>query len=215
LTATSPARPTDATLSVTKAARLLGVHPNTIRTWSDQGRLRYYRINPRGDRRYRLGDLQGFLAAAEASEPNVEHRPDDSSHPGGSTGRTTDTATGAPRPAQRRGDRLHPASGYDRGEYAPLDRERHRLDLRVLAELAALTSGGRNLDRMLAAAVTLVQGGYGYLAVSAYERREDRLVLRAVAPAGPYPDLPAGYGTAGRALLAQRPVHLTSSDPEW
>src|SRR5947207_3881568 len=43
---------------------MLGVHPNTIRAWSDAGRLRYYRINPRGDRRYRLGDLQRFLAAA-------------------------------------------------------------------------------------------------------------------------------------------------------
>ena len=41
------------------------MHPNTIRAWSDAGRLRYYRINPRGDRRYRLGDLQRFLAAAE------------------------------------------------------------------------------------------------------------------------------------------------------
>jgi len=60
-----PTRPIDATLSVTKAARLLGVHPNTVRAWSDAGRLRYYRINPRGDRRYRLGDLQRFLAAAE------------------------------------------------------------------------------------------------------------------------------------------------------
>jgi len=59
-----PIRPVDATLSVTKAARLLGVHPNTIRSWSDQGRLRYYRINPRGDRRYRLGDLQRFLESA-------------------------------------------------------------------------------------------------------------------------------------------------------
>ena len=56
-----PNRPIDATLSVTKAARLLGVHPNTVRAWSDAGRLRYYRINPRGDRRYRLGDLQRFL----------------------------------------------------------------------------------------------------------------------------------------------------------
>ena len=60
-----PIRPIDATLSVTKAARLLGVHPNTVRAWSDAGRLRYYRINPRGDRRYRLGDLQRFLTAAE------------------------------------------------------------------------------------------------------------------------------------------------------
>ena len=60
-----PSRPIDATLSVTKAARLLGVHPNTVRAWSDAGRLRYYRINPRGDRRYRVGDLQRFLTAAE------------------------------------------------------------------------------------------------------------------------------------------------------
>src|SRR5213593_1780714 len=60
-----PPRPIDATLTVTKAARMLGVHPNTVRAWSDAGRLRYYRINPRGDRRYRIGDLQRFLAAAE------------------------------------------------------------------------------------------------------------------------------------------------------
>src|SRR5438105_14478860 len=67
MSAAATARPTDATLSVTKAARLLGVHPNTVRAWSDAGRLRYYRINPRGDRRYRLGDLQRFLAAAETN----------------------------------------------------------------------------------------------------------------------------------------------------
>jgi excisionase family DNA binding protein len=57
-------RPIDATLSVARAARVLGVHPNTIRAWSDAGRLRYYRINDRGDRRYRQSDLQRFLATA-------------------------------------------------------------------------------------------------------------------------------------------------------
>src|SRR5687767_15495939 len=62
-----PPRPIDATLSVTKAARLLGVHANTVRAWSDAGRLRYYRINPRGDRRYRMGDLQRFLAGLDAA----------------------------------------------------------------------------------------------------------------------------------------------------
>jgi diguanylate cyclase (GGDEF)-like protein/excisionase family DNA binding protein len=76
-------RPTDATLSVTKAARLLGVHPNTIRAWSDQGRLRYYRINPRGDRRYRLGDLQRFLAAAEGSAVGLQPSPAARSHRAG------------------------------------------------------------------------------------------------------------------------------------
>ena len=47
-----PARPGDATLTVKKAARVLGVHPNTVRAWSEAGRLRFYRINDRGDRRY-------------------------------------------------------------------------------------------------------------------------------------------------------------------
>ena len=63
------ARPIDATLTVSKAAQVLGVHPNTIRTWSDAGRLRHYRINGRGDRRFRLGDLNHFLAAAGEGSP--------------------------------------------------------------------------------------------------------------------------------------------------
>src|SRR5437870_12114894 len=66
-TTTLRPRPIDATLSVTRAAEVLGVHANTVRAWSDAGRLRYYRINPRGDRRYRLGDLHRFLAASDAS----------------------------------------------------------------------------------------------------------------------------------------------------
>jgi diguanylate cyclase (GGDEF)-like protein/excisionase family DNA binding protein len=74
-------RPADATVSVTKAARLLGVHPNTVRAWSDQGRLRYYRINPRGDRRYRLGDLQRFLEAAEIDPDEASDHGPDVGHP--------------------------------------------------------------------------------------------------------------------------------------
>ena len=46
---------------------MLGVHPNTVRAWSDAGRLHYYRINERGDRRYRLVDLQRFLSEAESA----------------------------------------------------------------------------------------------------------------------------------------------------
>ena len=62
-------RPGDATLSVTKAAHVLGVHPNTIRAWSEAGRLRYYRINDRGDRRHQRVDLQRFLTAAASDTP--------------------------------------------------------------------------------------------------------------------------------------------------
>jgi diguanylate cyclase (GGDEF)-like protein/excisionase family DNA binding protein len=65
-------RPADATMTVTKAAQVLGVHPNTVRAWSDAGRLRYYRINPRGDRRYRMTDLQHFLAVSVVAGPSVD-----------------------------------------------------------------------------------------------------------------------------------------------
>src|SRR5947199_2562716 len=105
-----PTRPIDATLSVTKAARLLGVHPNTIRAWSDAGRLRYYRINPRGDRRYRLGDLQRFLAAAETN-------------PDGLTGISLPGTPGRRMPTGpfATGDR---ASDRTDGHGVPTDRER-------------------------------------------------------------------------------------------
>src|SRR5947207_13832363 len=96
---------------------MLGVHPNTIRAWSDAGRLRYYRINPRGDRRYRMGDLQRFLAAAESlpePSPGFQNAPSGHARRG----------TGVP-------DRTAEASGgsVDR------DRLRRRADLVTMAAL--------------------------------------------------------------------------------
>ena len=124
-----PPRPIDATLSVTKAARLLGVHPNTVRAWSDAGRLRFYRINPRGDRRYRLGDLQRFLAIAEQGAADSARR-----------------AGGAPR-RQPDGHRQPPA----RVDLAPLldptDAERHRRDLALLDAIAREPFGQTTLER--------------------------------------------------------------------
>jgi len=52
----------EALVSVAQAAALLGVHPNTVRAWTDAGRLPAFRINARGDRRYRSGDVQRLLA---------------------------------------------------------------------------------------------------------------------------------------------------------
>jgi diguanylate cyclase (GGDEF)-like protein/excisionase family DNA binding protein len=52
----------DALISVAQAAALLGVHPNTLRAWTDAGRLTAYRINARGDRRYRRADVERLLA---------------------------------------------------------------------------------------------------------------------------------------------------------
>jgi diguanylate cyclase (GGDEF)-like protein/excisionase family DNA binding protein len=55
------------TVSVAGAARILGVHANTVRAWTDQGRLPCLRINARGDRRYSIEELHAFLARAEQS----------------------------------------------------------------------------------------------------------------------------------------------------
>jgi excisionase family DNA binding protein len=48
-------------LTVKEAARLLHVHPNTVRRWHDIGLLSAYRVGPRGDRRFRLEDIERFL----------------------------------------------------------------------------------------------------------------------------------------------------------
>ena len=49
-------------LTVREVARLLHVHPNTLRRWSNNGRIRAYGITPRGDRRYKREEIAGFLA---------------------------------------------------------------------------------------------------------------------------------------------------------
>jgi diguanylate cyclase (GGDEF)-like protein/excisionase family DNA binding protein len=194
VTSVSP-RPTDATLSVTKAARMLGVHPNTIRAWSDAGRLRYYRINPRGDRRYRLGDLQRFLAAAAGGPAEAGAG---STHPRdrkGAEGR----GTNARQPA------LTVLPGINDG----LDRERRERDLQLLTELATVagragTDVGGGVDEVLTAAVEAIHDTYDLHLVGVWEVRGDSLVPRAVA--GPLTvrlvELPRSFGTPGGALAS-------------
>ena len=58
----------DALLTVAQAATLLGVHPNTVRIWTDGGRLTAYRINARGDRRFRRGDVARLLVEDGGSD---------------------------------------------------------------------------------------------------------------------------------------------------
>ena len=49
-------------LTVSEVADLLHVHPNTLRRWSNKGIIRTYRINRRGDRRFKREEIARFLA---------------------------------------------------------------------------------------------------------------------------------------------------------
>ena len=40
-------------LTIGSAAKLLNVHPNTLRNWEKEGFIKVIRIGKRGDRRYR------------------------------------------------------------------------------------------------------------------------------------------------------------------
>ena len=48
-------------LTTTEAAKLLRVHPNTIRQWANKRLLHAYRLGPRGDRRFKRKDIEFFI----------------------------------------------------------------------------------------------------------------------------------------------------------
>jgi diguanylate cyclase (GGDEF)-like protein/excisionase family DNA binding protein len=191
-------RPLDATLSVTRAAEVLGVHANTVRAWSDAGRLRYYRINPRGDRRYRQGDLQRFLAGLDAT---------------GHAGAIDDLH--APAGRRRPATGAHAAGAGD-GALDHTD-DQHRL-LGVARSLSALTgstiSGAlANPVAPLAAAVRMIQDALAASHVSLWRLDGTQLVLTATAgTAGPgVAQLSSTYGIFARALAAAGSI--TETDP--
>lgn len=53
-------------LTTSDVARLLNVHINTVRRWSNQGILKAYRIGGRDDRRYEMNDIINFLTEVTA-----------------------------------------------------------------------------------------------------------------------------------------------------
>jgi excisionase family DNA binding protein len=44
-----------------EACRILCIHANTLRRWSEQGTVKAYRVGPRGDRRFRREDIAALL----------------------------------------------------------------------------------------------------------------------------------------------------------
>ena len=62
----------DKMLKVNDVAEMLHVHPNTLRRWSEQGKIGAYRIGARGDRRFRQSDIASFIAEFNPFKQN-EH----------------------------------------------------------------------------------------------------------------------------------------------
>ncbi|MDQ3553780.1 MAG: GAF domain-containing protein, partial [Chloroflexota bacterium] len=132
---------------------MLGVHPNTVRAWTDQGRLRCLRINERGDRRYHAADLRGFLHTATPGE--VRSRAPDTSAPAPST--TTDAA------------RPFPSAAVD-----PVEGGR----LALLAELSRLCASTGDSDAALRAVAATLRRAGGFETVAIGERLPSGMKLR-------------------------------------
>jgi len=50
-------------LTMREACQVLNVHSNTLRRWSDLGLVKVYRIGLRGDRRFKMEDIEELLIA--------------------------------------------------------------------------------------------------------------------------------------------------------
>jgi len=200
-------RPADSTLSVTKAARLLGVHPNTIRAWSDQGRLRYHRINERGDRRYRVADLQRFLASAEA---RATARLAGEQPPAAGRGPSADGGTGARHEQGRREPSAVP------GDEAGRAIELASGWIGCMGRLTELIIGGGDHDAVVGAIVDFLHDDAGHALAAVFERRDGRLVPRGSRGSGAatLAEVPEDGGVVGRALTAEGAVTALGTDPD-
>ena len=164
---------------MTRAAEVLGVHANTVRAWSDAGRLRYYRINPRGDRRYRLGDLQRFITGLDATGQAAS--PDD------------------PRPT---------GTNRRRGAVVSLEEHQAMLGLvGELSALSgsAIRDALANPGAPLAAAVRAIQESLGLIHASAWRLDGTRLVPVATSGFAGHAGLglvalPSTFGVLGDAI---------------
>ncbi|HSO28153.1 MAG TPA: helix-turn-helix domain-containing protein, partial [Anaerolineales bacterium] len=59
-------------LSLSKVADILGVHPSTVRNWSDQGTLPVHRTEG-GHRRFRRSELDLWVQSHRANKPADAH----------------------------------------------------------------------------------------------------------------------------------------------
>lgn len=51
-------------IGIKEAAKILSVHPATLRRWAKKGKLKPVIVSKRGDRRYRIEDIKRFIEEA-------------------------------------------------------------------------------------------------------------------------------------------------------
>ena len=68
---------TEQLLGISKAAKILGVHPLTLRSWAEKGYIPHYKT-PGGHRRFKEGDLRAFLA--EMNQDGAAPTPESLAH---------------------------------------------------------------------------------------------------------------------------------------
>ena len=61
-------------LTLKEVSDMLRVHPNSIRRWSDAGLLPAVRLGERGDRRFRVRDVERFLEGHLPKPPSKRAR---------------------------------------------------------------------------------------------------------------------------------------------
>jgi excisionase family DNA binding protein len=62
-------------LTIKQVSALLNIHPNTLRRWCEEGRIPVVRVTSRGDRRFRLEDVQIYLEQLNGSSAKASAEP--------------------------------------------------------------------------------------------------------------------------------------------
>lgn len=61
-------------LTTSDVARILSIHINTVRRWSNQGVLKSYRIGSRGDRRFKKEDIDNFFSKNDGNKEQQSNK---------------------------------------------------------------------------------------------------------------------------------------------
>jgi len=60
-------------LTISQAARLLGVHPDTLRRWEKAGKIASIRFMKRGHRRYSVDEIMKLIK--DSTQQKTDHSP--------------------------------------------------------------------------------------------------------------------------------------------